>query len=79
MLSHLVDVSIRSLLIAFAAASVLWIARRGRSAALQHAVWTVVVCGMLSLFVFGAYLPRMPLPDTGPRYYLGRDFDRCVN
>jgi beta-lactamase regulating signal transducer with metallopeptidase domain len=61
MLNHLLDVSIQSLLMALVAASVLWLARRGRSAALQHAVWTAVVCGMLSLFVFGGYLPRMPL------------------
>lgn len=61
MLNHLLEVSIRSFFLALAATSVLWLARRRRTAALQHAVWTAVVCGMLALLVFGAYLPRMPL------------------
>src|SRR5665213_1617022 len=65
MLAHLADVSIRSLLLALPAAIVLWLMRRRRTAALQHAVWTAVVCGMLALFAFGQVLPRLPLriPD----------------
>lgn len=62
MLDHLVDVSIRSLLLALVAAIALLMARRTRTAAVQHAVWTAVVCGMLVLFAFGEYLPRVPLP-----------------
>jgi hypothetical protein len=61
MLAHLAEVSIRSLLLALAAAIVPWILRRRREAALQHAVWTAVVCGMLALFAFGEVLPRLPL------------------
>jgi beta-lactamase regulating signal transducer with metallopeptidase domain len=61
MLVHLADVSIRSLLLALPAAIVLWILRSRRTAALQHAVWVLVVCGMLALFAFGQALPRLPL------------------
>ncbi|HEY1760017.1 MAG TPA: M56 family metallopeptidase [Bryobacteraceae bacterium] len=61
MLSHLLDTSIRSLILALAAAGVLWILRSRRTAALQHAVWTAVVCGMLALVAFGEILPRLPL------------------
>ncbi len=61
MLVHLGDVSIRSLLLALIAAIVLWMPRSSRTAALQHAVWAAVVCGMLALFAFGEALPRLPL------------------
>jgi len=61
MLAHLADVSIRSILLALPAATVLWILQSRRTAALQHAVWAVVVCGMLALFAFGQALPRLPL------------------
>jgi uncharacterized protein (TIGR03435 family) len=61
MLIHLADVSVRSLLLAGVAAGILWILRKRGTAALQHAVWTAVVCGMLALFVFGQALPRIPL------------------
>jgi uncharacterized protein (TIGR03435 family) len=61
MLTHLVEVSTRSLLIAFIAALVLVIGRSRRSAALQHAVWLSVVCGMLALFAIGGMLPELPL------------------
>jgi uncharacterized protein (TIGR03435 family) len=61
MLAHLVDVSIRSLLLAIAAAVILWSMRNWRTAALQHAVWATVVCGMLTLWAFGRTLPRLPL------------------
>jgi len=42
------------------------------TAAVEHAVWTAVVCGMLALFAFGQALPRLPLrvldapPPTWP-------------
>jgi len=62
MLKHLLDVSIRSILLALLAIAALFIARRVRTAAMQHAVWTTVVCGMLALFALGEYLPRIPLP-----------------
>jgi uncharacterized protein (TIGR03435 family) len=61
MLAHLADVSIRSLLLALSAALVVWTLRSKRTAALQHAVWTAVVCGTLALFAFGSALPRLPL------------------
>ena len=61
MLAHLADVAVRSLLLAALAAVVLWMLRRTRTAALQHAIWTSVVCGMLALFAFGQALPRLPL------------------
>lgn len=61
MLEHLADVSIRALALAAVAAAVLW---RRRSAALQHAVWTAVVLGMLGLFLLGRVLPRLPVVIT---------------
>ncbi|MBZ5729179.1 MAG: TIGR03435 family protein [Acidobacteriia bacterium] len=61
MLPHLAEVSIRSLLLALPAAIVLWILRSRRTAALQHAVWAAVVCGMLALFALGQALPRLSL------------------
>jgi len=65
MLIHLADVSIRSFILVLPAAIVLWLLRRRRTAALQHAVWTAVVCGMLALFAFGQVLPRLPLRILG--------------
>jgi hypothetical protein len=61
MFAYLADVSIRSLLLAASAIAVLAISRNRRSAALEHAVWTAVVCGMLALFALGRALPRLPL------------------
>jgi uncharacterized protein (TIGR03435 family) len=61
MLAHLTDVSIRSLLLALMAAALEWMLRSKRTAALQHAIWASVVCGMLALFAFGQALPRLPL------------------
>ncbi len=58
MLAHLADVSVRALALAAIAAAV---PGRKRSAAMQHAVWTVVVLGMLGLLVFGPALPRLPV------------------
>src|SRR5882724_9749329 len=79
MLAHLAEVSIRSLLLALSAALVLWILRSRRTAALQHAVWAAVVCGMLALFAFGQALPRLPLrvlysaPAPAPQPYGAAD------
>src|SRR5262245_8303809 len=65
MLAHLLDVSLRSLVLALAAAVALWILRNRRTAALQHAVWAMVVSGMLALLVVGQALPRvfLRIPD----------------
>ena len=60
MLSHLAEVSIRSLLLAIPAMLALWLRRR-RTAAFEHAIWSAVVCGMLALLAFGQSLPRLPL------------------
>jgi uncharacterized protein (TIGR03435 family) len=62
MLTHLLDVSARSLLLALIAESILITLRRWRTAALEHAIWTAVVCAMLALFAFGSALPNLPLP-----------------
>ena len=43
MLAHLTDASIRSLVIALEAAGVLLLIGRRRTAALEHALWTIVV------------------------------------
>ncbi len=67
MLNHLLDVSIRSVVLAALAAMALFIARRMRIAALQHAIWTTVVCAMLALFAFGGLLPRVPLRILTPK------------
>lgn len=60
-LAHMEDVSLRALLPAFLAAVVLWTARHRRSAAASHAVWSVVLAGMLLLFAVGPILPSLPL------------------
>ncbi|HEY6346388.1 MAG TPA: M56 family metallopeptidase [Bryobacteraceae bacterium] len=57
MLTHLADVSVRALELALIASLVAW----RRSAAVQHAAWTTVACGMLALFAFSSALPRLPL------------------
>jgi hypothetical protein len=61
MLSHLADLSIRAVALGLIAAAALWAARGRRTAAMQHAVWTAVTVGMLTLFVFGSALPRLPV------------------
>jgi uncharacterized protein (TIGR03435 family) len=68
MLLHLADVSIRSLLLASLAGIAMWLLGNRRTAALQHAVWALVMCGMLALFAFGQALPRFSLRvlDSGP-------------
>lgn len=61
MIQHLMDVSVRSLLLAaLAGAALLW---RGRSAAWEHAVWASVVCGMLALLLFGRSLPQYRIAE----------------
>jgi uncharacterized protein (TIGR03435 family) len=60
MLTHLADVSLRSLLLALPAAVVLRILRGRLTAAWQHAVLTAVLSGMLVLLAFGQALPRLP-------------------
>ena len=65
MLTHLMDVSVRSLLLALPAVLSLWILRSRRTAALQHAVWTAVMCGTLALFAFGHFLPRLSVRIPG--------------
>jgi uncharacterized protein (TIGR03435 family) len=59
MLSHLTDVSLRSLILLAIAAIAAWIARRRGALALEHAIWTATVCGMLALFVLGSTLPTI--------------------
>jgi uncharacterized protein (TIGR03435 family) len=82
MLTHLADVSIRSLLLALPAAIGLWVLRSRRTAALQHAVWAAVVCGMLALFAFGQVLPRLSLrilySDAVPPAAQGAIADRVI-
>jgi hypothetical protein len=60
-LSHLLDISIRSVFLAFAVAVMLWISRNNKSPSIAHAAWTVVLCAMLSMFVLGPGLPPLPL------------------
>jgi hypothetical protein len=70
LLTHLLDVSIRSLALAIVAAAALGIMRQ-RSAAFTHAVWTAVLFGMLLLFAIGPALKplpvRMNVPLVSPR------------
>ncbi|HEY4360134.1 MAG TPA: M56 family metallopeptidase [Bryobacteraceae bacterium] len=60
LISHLADVSLRSLPLAVAAFAVLRIPRL-RNAAWAHAVWTVVLLSMLVLFAAGPALKPIPL------------------
>jgi len=57
MLPYFAEVSVRVLALALIGFAFAW----KRSAAVQHAVWTTVSCGMLALFAFGSALPRLPL------------------
>jgi hypothetical protein len=59
MLGYLADVSIRGMVVAAAAGVALLALRNRRSAALEHAVWTAVVCAMLALFVGEGAVPRL--------------------
>jgi beta-lactamase regulating signal transducer with metallopeptidase domain len=61
MLLHLLDVSLRSILMAAPAGIILRLLRRRVAPAWQHAVWSMVVCGILILLAFGQALPRLPL------------------
>src|SRR5258707_15170824 len=58
------DISIRSLALAVIAAAALGV-RNTRGAAVRDAVWTVVVCGMLSRVALEPALPRLPLRVLG--------------
>jgi uncharacterized protein (TIGR03435 family) len=58
---HLMDASLRSLLVAAVAGAAVLMMGRRRTAALEHSVWMAVACGMLALFVCGSSLPRLPL------------------
>jgi beta-lactamase regulating signal transducer with metallopeptidase domain len=60
LLSHLLDVSLRSLPLAIVAVALLRIPRL-RSAAWAHAVWTMVLLSTLVLFVAGPVLKPIPL------------------
>src|SRR5580698_10703869 len=60
MLAHLLDISIRALVLALIGTAVVCFPRRKR-AAMEHAVWTAVTVGMLALFVFGSAVPRLPV------------------
>jgi BlaR1 peptidase M56 len=67
-MGHLFDVSLpgissRSLAIAALASLCLW---RVKSAALKHAVWTVVMAGMLLQLLLSPVLPPLPLPVLRP-------------
>jgi len=61
MLTHLADVSLRSLLLMALAGIALVVTRKYRSPALQHAIWTAGLLGTLALFAIGEILPRLPL------------------
>ncbi len=61
LLAHLMDVSIRSGLLAVAATAAIRALRIQRSAAPAHAVWTLVLCAMLLLVTVGPVLPQLPL------------------
>jgi uncharacterized protein (TIGR03435 family) len=77
MLGHLSDVSLRSMAVALVAAIGLWAIGRRRSAALEHAVWTVVVCGMLAMLAGGWAVPRIPL-RVGPATIQGGRVEAVV-
>jgi len=61
LITHLQDVSLRSLLLATLAAAILWSLRRRPNAAASHAVWSTVLAGMLLLFAAGPLLPVIRL------------------
>lgn len=65
MLQHLLDVSIRSVILAAAATLVLAALAlvHRRSAVVEHAIWASVVCGTLGLLLFGRSLPRVPVME----------------
>lgn len=60
LLAHLADVSARAVCLALVAMVLLW-ALRARSASVRHAVWTGVLCGMLSLPLASLHLPSVPV------------------
>ncbi len=62
-MTTLLDVSVRSTVLAALAAVCLW---RVKSAALKHAVWTIVAAGMLLQVLLSAVVPALPLPVLRP-------------
>jgi uncharacterized protein (TIGR03435 family) len=61
MLAHLAEVAVRSTVLAAVVALVLLLLRSRRTAALEHAIWSSVVCGMLMLLAGSWALPRLPI------------------
>ncbi len=61
MLTHLIEISIRATVLYLAAAGVQFLLPGRRSASLVHAIWSMVVCGMLALFLVGQNLPKVSL------------------
>lgn len=65
MLAHLLDVSLRSTVVAMLAAAAVWALGRRRVAA-AHRLWTGALCGMLALFAAGSLVPPVPLRVLAP-------------
>jgi hypothetical protein len=61
MIAYLADISIRSIALAALAALASLAFGKRASAALAHATWAAVLCGMLVLFVLAPALPRLPV------------------
>ena len=57
-MDHLLQASVRSLVLAAVAALGLW---RVKSASTRHAVWTLVMASMLVQLMLSPLLPRLPL------------------
>src|SRR5262249_20943608 len=57
------ELALRALLLGAIGAMAAFLARR-RGAELQHAIWSVVLAGMLALPILTATLPRIPLRST---------------
>jgi beta-lactamase regulating signal transducer with metallopeptidase domain len=61
LLAHLGDVSLRSAALALIACPLLIALRPRAGAAMRHAVWTIILAGMLLLFALAPVLPAIPL------------------
>src|SRR5215472_6007900 len=61
LLVHLLDASLRAVLLAALAAVVLLALNGRRAAAVGHSLWTIVLAGMLTLLGVGPLLPALPL------------------
>lgn len=66
LLAHLLDASLRSVLLALLAVVMLLPIRRRCSPAIFHFVWSGVLAAMLCLFALGPVLPRLPLRVLRP-------------